>query len=247
MQTALFNLDVDFKDPLQNQLFSMVKGPIEQALEIPRLNRFYDDVSRMDDNRPFPDRVLERLGVSYDISATDRSRITIPTGAVIVVANHPFGGVETVILASILRSMRRDVKLMANYLLNAIPEIQDLLITVDPFQGATSVPQQCQAGQGKHRLGEEWRNARGVPGRRGFSLRCPTGNDNRSRLEPQYRTYHSEDGGAGTPGVLPGRQQPRLPLGGHGASAVAHGHAAEGIFQQGTQRDTDARRRYDSA
>ena len=35
--------------------------------------------------------------------------------------------------------MRCDVKFMANYLLNAIPEIRDLLITVNPFSGATSV------------------------------------------------------------------------------------------------------------
>ncbi len=60
-------------------------------------------------------------------------------GPVIVVANHPFGGIETVILASILRKMRVDVKFMANYLLNAVPEIRDLLITVNPFKGTTSV------------------------------------------------------------------------------------------------------------
>jgi putative hemolysin len=58
---------------------------------------------------------------------------------VIVVANHPFGGVETAILASILRSMRCDVKFMANSLLSAIPEIRDLLIPVNPFPGKTSV------------------------------------------------------------------------------------------------------------
>ena len=42
----LFNLNIDFKNPLQNKLFSMMKGPIEHALDFPRLNRLYDDVSR---------------------------------------------------------------------------------------------------------------------------------------------------------------------------------------------------------
>ncbi len=135
----IFSLNMTFKDPLQNKLFSLFKGPLEQVLDFPRMNRLYDDVSRLQDNRPFPDKVLEQLGVSYDLTEADLSRIMIPRGPVIVVANHPFGGIETAILASILRSMRCDVKFMANYLLNAIPEIRDLLITVNPFPGATSV------------------------------------------------------------------------------------------------------------
>ena len=113
----IFNLNVAFKNPLQNKLFSMMKGPIEHVLDFPRMNRLYDDVHRMHDNRPFSDKILEELGVSYDVPEPDLSRIMIPKGPVIVVANHPFGGIETVILASILRSMRCDVKFMANYLL----------------------------------------------------------------------------------------------------------------------------------
>ncbi len=137
--SRIFNLNVAFKHPLQNKLFSMMRGPIEHALDFPRLNRFYDDVSRLHDNRPFSDKVLEQLNVSYDVPEADLSRIMIPKGPVIVVANHPFGGIETVVLASILRSMRCDVKFMANYLLSAIPEIRELLIAVNPFPGTTSV------------------------------------------------------------------------------------------------------------
>lgn len=135
----IFNLNVAFENPLQNKLFSMMKGPIEHILDFPRMNRLYDDVHRLHDNRPFSDKILEQLGVSYDVSEADLSRVMIPQGPVIVVANHPFGGIETVVLASILRSMRCDVKFVANYMLNAIPEIRDLLITVNPFPGTTSV------------------------------------------------------------------------------------------------------------
>ncbi len=135
----IFNLNVDFKNPLQNKLFSLVKGPIEHVLAFPRLNQIYDDVSKLHDDRPFPEKVLEQLGVSYDLPEEDLARITMAKGPVIVVANHPFGGIETVILASVLRKIRGDVKFMANYLLNTIPEIRDLLITVNPFKGTTSV------------------------------------------------------------------------------------------------------------
>ncbi len=57
----IFNLNVDFKNPLQNKLFSLVKGPIEHVLALPRLNRIYDDVSRLRDDRPFPDKILGQL------------------------------------------------------------------------------------------------------------------------------------------------------------------------------------------
>ncbi len=137
--SRVFNLNVDFKHPLQNKLFSLVKGPIEHVLAFPRLNKIYDAVSKLDDNRPFPDKILGQLGVSYDLPEEDLARIMAIKGPVIVVANHPFGGIETAILASVLRKTRGDVKFMANYLLNAIPDIRDLLITVNPFKGTKSI------------------------------------------------------------------------------------------------------------
>ena len=82
--TRIFNLNVAFENPLQNKLFSLMKGSIEHALDFPRLNRFYDDVSRLHDNRPFPDKVLEQLNVSYDVSEADLSRVMIPEGPVVV-------------------------------------------------------------------------------------------------------------------------------------------------------------------
>jgi len=135
----IFRLDIDLKDPLQKKLFSMVKGPIEHFLAFPRLNRAYADIARMSDNRPFTEKVLEKLNIAYDLTEQDLSRLTIPAGPVIVVANHPFGGIEGIILASILRSRRRDVKFMANFLLNTIPEVRDMLIAVDPFKRDSSV------------------------------------------------------------------------------------------------------------
>jgi putative hemolysin len=135
----IFSLDIDFKDPLQKKLFSIMKGPIEHVLAFPRLNRAYTDISQMTDSRPFTEKVLERLNVSYELSEQDLSRLMITKGSVVVVANHPFGGIEGIILASILCSLRCDVKFMANYLLNAIPEMRDMLIAVDPFRRESSV------------------------------------------------------------------------------------------------------------
>ena len=75
------------------------------------------------------------LGLTYEISANDQARAP-SEGPLVVVANHPFGAVEGIILASILLKKRSDIKIMANFLLGGlgVRELNELLIFVDPFE-----------------------------------------------------------------------------------------------------------------
>ena len=82
----------------------------------------------------FCKRLLAALGVEVAVSEEDRRRIP-KTGAVVALANHPFGIVEGVALAQLLSQIRPDVKIMANRLLGEFSEIADLIICVDPFGG----------------------------------------------------------------------------------------------------------------
>jgi putative hemolysin len=50
-----------------------------------------------------------------------------------VVANHPFGALEGVILGAVLLKVRPDLKILGNYLLKHIIGIRDTIISVDPF------------------------------------------------------------------------------------------------------------------
>ena len=80
----------------------------------------------------FLQAVLDVFNVRYSISESDRAHI--PTqGPVVVVANHPFGALEGVIIASLLLSVRPDVRIVANYILERVPEIRHLFLSVDPF------------------------------------------------------------------------------------------------------------------
>jgi putative hemolysin len=60
-------------------------------------------------------------------------------GSGIIVANHPFGGIEGIALAAILKRVRSDVKIMANHYLSIVPELRDLFIFVDPFRSKKSI------------------------------------------------------------------------------------------------------------
>ncbi|MBI5581607.1 MAG: lysophospholipid acyltransferase family protein [Deltaproteobacteria bacterium] len=81
--------------------------------------------------------VLRRLDVRPVVKTEDLENIP-RKGPVVVVGNHPFGGIEGIIMADTLLTRRPDVKIMANYHLNRIPQLRDLTIPVDPFSRSGS-------------------------------------------------------------------------------------------------------------
>ncbi|HTW58552.1 MAG TPA: GNAT family N-acyltransferase [Terriglobales bacterium] len=72
-----------------------------------------------------------RVGLRFD--AADQQRIPA-TGPVVVVANHPYGMLDGAILATLLTRVRPDVKVLTNFLLGDVPELQQHCIFVDPFR-----------------------------------------------------------------------------------------------------------------
>lgn len=107
---------------------------IERALSFPALNAVYRAVSSCDSSQDFCQRALDALNVRIEPSDRDLARIP-KAGPLIVVANHPFGGLDGLLLAALLRRIRPDVRLLANYLLRCIPEMHDVCFFVDPFGG----------------------------------------------------------------------------------------------------------------
>ena len=110
-----------------------VLGPlVNRAFAIPEINRVHDIVATTATSETFFQRTLEVLGCRYDVSESDLLRIPA-AGPVVVVSNHPLGGLDGIILGDLLRRRRTDVKLMANFLLKKIRFAGDHMIFVDPF------------------------------------------------------------------------------------------------------------------
>jgi putative hemolysin len=110
----------------------MFKRPGECLLGLDAMNDIYGRAWKMPADIPFSDRVLQACGVRTGFSEEELGRVP-KEGAVVVVSNHPYGGIEGVILLSLLRRVRPDIKALANYLLEAIPEMRSDFIFVDPF------------------------------------------------------------------------------------------------------------------
>jgi putative hemolysin len=125
-------LELNAKNPILEQIFLLTKGPFEKLLLLDRINRIYKEIPDQNDTRLFLENILNVMDITYQVSPEDLMNIP-KTGPTVVISNHPFGGIDGIILSAILLSIRRDVKVMANYFLKMIPEISNLFISVDPF------------------------------------------------------------------------------------------------------------------
>lgn len=127
-----FRLSQMVTHPVPKKVLGMIGSPIEKLFSFDRINDLYVDLMSQADDRDFLTRSMECLGLRYEVSPEDLERI--PTrGALVLVANHPYGLVEGMILADLVRKVRPDIKVMANQLLSLLPQTQRYLIAVNPF------------------------------------------------------------------------------------------------------------------
>src|SRR5204862_3035305 len=75
---------------------------------------------------------LRELGSEWHANELDLARIP-RSGGCIVVANHPFGAVEGLVLARMLRGARSDATILANHLLERVVPLRPAILSIDPF------------------------------------------------------------------------------------------------------------------
>lgn len=76
-------------------------------------------------------RAIRHMGIDIGTPAEEIARIP-PTGPVVVVANHPSGLVDGMIMAEMVSRVRSDFRILTRSLLTGIPEIAEFMVPV-PF------------------------------------------------------------------------------------------------------------------
>lgn len=133
-----FRLNSSSLEPAGGLLASMGKVIAERVLAFPALNAVHRRATASGDERPFCERALAALDVRLDVSDDDLARIP-RNGPLLVVANHPFGGLDGLALLTLIKRVRPDVRILANHLLAMIPELRDQSVFVDPYGGDGAV------------------------------------------------------------------------------------------------------------
>lgn len=98
---------------------------------IDKVNRVYENSGKYTGAK-FADSLLNDLGVNYVIGNAERL-IQLPQEAFITVSNHPYGGLDGIILIDLIAGIRSDYKLMVNKIIALVKTMQENFISVIPL------------------------------------------------------------------------------------------------------------------
>ena len=127
MDKYLFSYATASDPPLKRGIIRLV----ETATGQPKLKRMYIQNQRF----PRPDETFWQaavrslaLDVRYDLDAL---RAVPKTGPVVVVANHPYGVLDGIVISWLVSKVRSDFLVLTNAILMRAPEIQAFILPVD--------------------------------------------------------------------------------------------------------------------
>lgn len=129
--------------PLSRNLYRVAAPLVEHGLAIRGFNALYER-SRQAYVRhaAYPSAqawfgtVLDELKARYEVRLPES--LTFPEGPLVIVANHPFGLLEPVVLGDFVARHRPDLRFMTNALLSGLEEMRPWMLPVDPFHGENS-------------------------------------------------------------------------------------------------------------
>jgi putative hemolysin len=128
------------------QSHPVVIGLTERALGLSELEREYRALTNDGDPASFAASVLRKFDVQVACTPSNLERIP-REGPLVVVANHPSGALDGIVLLSLLAQRRPDLKILANRFLEAIPEMQPVLIPVEVLERSGGAAQNSGAAR----------------------------------------------------------------------------------------------------
>jgi putative hemolysin len=102
-------------------------------LRFDKLNRVYNQIGDKK-GLEFVDELISILNINFQYDVDELQKRVPKSGPVIVVSNHPFGGLESILLIKILSQVRSDVRIISTQLLQKIDPIREYFLEEDSFQ-----------------------------------------------------------------------------------------------------------------
>lgn len=105
---------------------------IMKLLKLQKVNEAYESSASFK-GAEFAENILKHIGIEYEFSEEELQSIP-KSEPFIVISNHPYGGIDGLILLALISKARPDFKMMANYLLQQIGPLSDQIVSVNPFE-----------------------------------------------------------------------------------------------------------------
>lgn len=109
-----------------------------RATVLPSISRLYA-ANEQYSGAEFAYNVLKSQGLDYLVGGTDVLS-NLPQGPFITVSNHPYGGVDGLVLVDLVRHLRPDYKVMVNKILSVLHPLDEAFICVTPNGNSVSAP-----------------------------------------------------------------------------------------------------------
>ncbi|MDX9786522.1 MAG: GNAT family N-acyltransferase [Desulfobacterales bacterium] len=115
----------------EHRVLNLLAKPFVSLTAIQQCRHLYQTLDANQGPREFFESILIALDIQFSVNETEKAAIP-KKGPLVIVANHPFGALEGIMLTALLLSIRPDIKVMANFILDRIPQMRELLLSVDP-------------------------------------------------------------------------------------------------------------------
>ncbi len=113
---------------------ALANALLKAIIKTTRVNEINYVLNKYSDKKNFDfiDEIFEYLDFSYSVSRKHKLRIP-SEGKLILVSNHPIGGLDALAILNVVGEVRNDIKFIANDLLLNLHNLSDLFLPFDIF------------------------------------------------------------------------------------------------------------------
>jgi putative hemolysin len=113
---------------------TIIAETLLQIIKYKRLNKVYSEIVKKDPVLLI-NNILDELDLKYEVPEDDLKNIP-SEGGFITVSNHPYQGIDSMLLFKMIYKKRKDFKIMASFLLQNIESLHDIILPINAFKTA---------------------------------------------------------------------------------------------------------------
>src|SRR5205823_3976115 len=110
---------------LHSAALAVARPLLSWVLRLRTYRSIYEQISAGPFDTRFETRALAALDIRPIFASGDAASTPI-RGPLVIASNHPHGALDGLALASVLRDIRPDIRILTNHLLSRIPELADV-------------------------------------------------------------------------------------------------------------------------